>query len=585
MKNEPNGEHPVENGYIPENDSANSYVRILYDLLTTYNVKEIVLSPGSRNAPLLIGASARPDLSKYIVSDERNAAFIALGISLVKQRPVALACTSGTALYNYAPAIAEAYYQHVPLIVITADRPVQWIGQDDSQTLVQPGALREITKGFWNIPVETEDCEELRWYVNRVVNEAIITSAEGIPGPVHINIQLDNPLGEKFSGCPTKNCRVVEYISNDSRLSSIQKKRLAADLKGKKILIVAGFMPPSAKLNQALMKFCNLPGVVLMAETISNVHLGYDCYCIDTMLSQLWTLSDSEQEFLKPQIVISIGGSLVSRMLKDFIRRCEGAEHWTLSDTSVGADCFKKLTRHIDSTPERFFKMMSSELSRIRPEDCWHEANEYRKKWETFRKGCLERRVSFVNDSGWSELRAFDIITRLLPRDCNLFLSNGTPIRYAQLFSDRVPHACYCNRGVSGIEGGNATAAGVAVAYKGETVLITGDMSFGYATNILGLPFLPDSFKIIVINNRGGGIFRFISTTRDLPEREVYFCTDPKVPVEGLAAAYGWEYFKASNEDELLQATERMFSCDKRSLLEIIVDPDRSTRLLREFLS
>ncbi len=585
MNKDANNELSGERFYLPENDSANSYVRIIFDLLSAHHISEIVLSPGSRNAPLLIGAASRPHLHKYIVSDERNAAFIALGISLVKQRPVALVCTSGTALYNYAPAVAEAFYQHVPLIIITADRPVQWIGQDDSQTLVQPGALREITKGFWNIPVESENNDEIRWYVNRVVNEAIITSGEGIPGPVHINIQLDNPLNKKYSGNTVRSERVVEFISNDSRLSTLQKKRLASKLSGKKILVVAGFMPPSDKLNQALMKFCNLPEVFLMAETISNIHLDFDCHCIDTMLSQLNSLSESELEILKPQIVISIGGALVSRMLKDFIRKCDNVEHWTLSDTSPGSDCFKKLTRHIDCSPERFFNMMNSELRRNHSGKSDRVSSEYKEKWELFRAQCKERRNNFVRNAQWSELKAFDIITRMLPRGCNLFLSNGTPIRYSQIFSDRMPHACYCNRGVSGIEGGNATAVGGAVAYNGETILITGDMSFGYAPHILGLPFLPADFKIIIINNHGGGIFRFIGTTRDLPERETYFCADPRIPVEGLASAYGWKYFKASDEDELKKSMQALFLSESRSILEIEVNPELSARLLREFLS
>ena len=263
-------------------DTAKTYCRILYDILIEKGVEDIVLSPGSRNAPLLIGAACRP-FRRHIITDERTAAFTALGISLAANKPVAIACTSGTALYDYAPAIAEAFYQNIPLIVITADRPLEWIDQDDSQTLIQPGALDKIVKGSYDIPVEHADDSNEKWYVNRIINEACNLALSGRRGPVHINIRLDNPLTEVIpftEGHP----RIIEYIDN-LNLPPHLYKELANQLLGKKILVTAGFMQPDNELNKALSVFSRLPNVALMCETLSNLHLLGDPYSIDTVLS------------------------------------------------------------------------------------------------------------------------------------------------------------------------------------------------------------------------------------------------------------------------------------------------------------
>ena len=175
-------------------DTDKSVVRILFNLLEAHGVRRVVCSPGSRNAPLLIAADARKRLETSVVIDERSAAFVALGMAMVSRRPVALVCTSGTALLNYAPAVAEAYYQGVPLIVISADRPLEWIDQDDSQTIRQPEALRNFVKGSYSLS-DREQCDRPGWYETRIVNDAILTALAPKQGPVHINVRLSPPLG------------------------------------------------------------------------------------------------------------------------------------------------------------------------------------------------------------------------------------------------------------------------------------------------------------------------------------------------------------------------------------------------------
>lgn len=560
-------------------DTDKKFCSILLDVMEGNGVNTVVLSPGSRNAPFLVSASYRKSLRKYICTDERNAAFMALGISEVSRRPVGLCCTSGTAMYNYAPAIAEAYEAHIPLIVVTADRPARWIGQDDSQTLHQPEALRYIVKGSFNIPSDSFD-EEMAWYVNRIANEAMILATSGTPGPVHINIQFDTPLDN--TATVFSRTRVIDNVPAMQMLHPRQIRDIVTLLKGKRILIVAGFMPPDARLNTALRRFSEIPGVAVMCETLSNLHLPGNPYAVDSVLA---AMTDRDKKRMLPDVVISIGGALVSRMLKEFIRNSEVKETISLGDTYFGIDCFKSLTRHIDISPERFFKIITNPLKKCKlDKESKQYLCKYTEQWQELRTDASKLHSRFVEWTDWSELKAFAHILPNIPQNYNLFLSNGTCVRYGQLFTDTVPHASYCNRGVSGIEGTNATAVGCAMEYGAPTLLITGDMSFAYSPGIMGTQGLPSSFKIIVINNSGGGIFRFIGATREIEYREKYFCADPKVPVEGLAAAYGWKYLRADSMDSLKQNLQNLLDHDSNAILEIVVDGRYSARVLRKYM-
>lgn len=577
----------VNNSEHEHLDTSVAECRILLDVMIAQGVETIVISPGSRNTPLIIGASARKDLQKEIVSDERAAGFIALGIAMRTRKPVALACTSGTALYNYAPAIAEAYYQKIPLLVLTADRPNQWIDQDDSQTLRQFGALQNIVKKSFNLnPIDdtlkaSEDGyfrTEREWYVNRCANEAILLCTHGIPGPVHINLPLSEPLNRTIP-YKKEDVRVINYITNNSSLNIETLKELSGYLLDKKVLVIIGFMPPDNKLNKALMLFSKLPNVVIMAETISNMHLDRYDYMIDSVLKlkELYSRDD-----LKPDIVISIGGALVSRMLKDYIRKCPKIEHWTLNDTDISVDCFQHLTRHIDLTPTSFFRGIGSMMRTLMRKGAEVRYGDYQRSWRDIREKCNNENLNYIRHSSWSELKALERVFHIIPENWNLFLSNGTAVRYSQILASHIPHGCYCNRGVSGIEGTNTTALGLSMGYGAPTLLVTGDVSFSYYPEVL--KYVESDLRIIVVNNNGGGIFRFIRTTRELPIRENYFCANPQVPLQQLCKVYQREYIKVENEMELEIGIKKFLQI-KGSVMELIVDGDLSADLLRKFLN
>lgn len=562
-------------------DTDSRFCSILFDILAEKGVKDVVCSPGSRNAPLLIAAVARDNLRKHVVIDERSAAFMALGIAQVSRKPVALVCTSGTALLNYGPAVAEAFYQSVPLIVISADRPEQWIDQDDSQTLRQFEALANFVKRSYRIPAYGNSDNELQWYVNRIVNDAMIEASSRRKGPVHINVELGEPLGKKVKRIAS-NERIIDFIGADSLGNKEVVRNLAIKMTASKVLFVAGFLPPDSRLHKAMGELASLPNVVVMTETLSNLHLGPYASCIDSVLT---AYSTELLDAAAPDLVISLGGSLVSRKLKEYLRRNAGrCEHWAIGWYHTTSDCFMALSKRIEVDPARLLHQLATT---IRKQSVTSEVSGFADCWLKLRKRAFAAKSSFVSEVSWGDLKAFEVIMREMPRDVNLFLSNGTSVRYAQLLGERAPHASYCNRGVSGIDGSISTAVGGAKVYKGRTVMVTGDMSMAYDLNSLSLPEMPEGFVIIVIDNSGGGIFRFVPSTSDLEERETYFCAPPKLPLKLLAGAYGFLYAEASDEESLSDRLREIFSGYRYSspyILRIITDGEKSAAQLKRYM-
>lgn len=563
-------------------DTDKIFISILFDVLQEKGVRDIVCSPGSRNTPLLLAVASRPKLKKHFAFDERSGAFMGLGIALASNRPVALVCTSGTALLNYSPAVAEAYYHAIPLIVISADRPPQWIDQDDSQTIRQTDALANFVKKSYQLPMEYKEFKggnnELNWYVNRIVNDAMLTASSGRPGPVHINVPLGEPLGNKADHID-KLPRIIDIIEGDSIGNKEIVKNLASKISRSKVLLVAGFMQPDASLQKCISEISRFPNMAVMAETISNLHLNPLDFSVDSVLT---ALSYDDLCKLKPDIVITVGGSLVSRKLKEYLRKFSAEiEHWSIGYSHTTTDCFQSLTTRVECDVVRFLRNLKSFLMKFQTTD---EVSSYKKAWQIKKEEATSLKQTYIDNSPWSELKAFAILLKQLPSSVNLFLSNGTPIRYAQLISYKLPHASWCNRGVSGIDGTVACAIGASKIYNGTTVLITGDLSMAYDVGSLGLPDIPDRLKIIVIDNQGGGIFRFVPSTKSLEEREEYFCMPPKLPLKDLADGYEWGYFEASDEKSLPHNLKVFLECQRKSILKISCNGIQSAGILSGYM-
>lgn len=545
-------------------DTASVTVRELLDVLRAQGIATMVLSPGSRNTPLLVGAAAREDITKYVINDERTAAFTALGIAMASRQPVALICTSGTALYNYAPAVAEAYYQHIPLIIISADRPLETVGQQP-QTLLQHGALDKIVKKSFDIPFYPEDNNEIpafdiaEKYSNLIANEAYITAVSGVKGPVHINVHIGGEFNKAANYEETRSIRIIRNVFSNSALAPHIMRDIANYLCDKKIMIIAGSMLPDDRLNKAMVNLSTLANVCVIADPSSNLHL-------DRRIFLEGNISQYNDKSLKPDVVIALGGIPLSENVKRFVQQLNDIEFWSFADNWPSLDWSDKLTCHFDLYPAPFLRIMSILLrKRIKANDIMLA---YKEEWFKVFDKIEKNNAKYLNQDVWNEETVYAKLFSSIPSEVNLFLSNGLTVRYANKFIKHIPHNCWANRGVSGIDGTNATAFGASLCYRGITLLVTGDMSFSYNTEILNLSRLGGDLRIIVINNRGGGIFRKINTTRDIEIREEYFCNDPQLPLQKLCDAYGWNYVSADSFDSLDIAFAKLLNTHK-TLIEI----------------
>lgn len=560
---------------------------MIASLLAQHGVTDAVVSPGTRNAPLLVALDTHPGIESRMVVDERSAAFIALGMSIASgYRPVAIACTSGTAPLNYAPAVAEAYYRNCPLIVITADRPAQWIDQDDSQTIRQPGIYANYIKGTFDITTETDDPENL-WHANRMINDAINLAVSEPAGPVHINVRLDDPLGavDYFEGIDPfgDDSRVVERFIPEVPaipLSPVYFQEIAMRLAPPvKVLVLCGFMKPWG-IEHLLGDLSRRPNVVVMQEAQSNLHgCGNFITGID---ATLLTTTAKERVEHAPDIVITLGGSLTSRMVKSWLRKLPNMKHWSIGSHCSAPDTFRHLALDIPYNP---WGVLSVLLPLI-PKRNNSELTSFKEFWLSKSVEGMKAAKEYAVQAPWSDFKAMSMVMSHIPHGWNLHFSNGTVVRYAQLFDYSDASTIECNRGVSGIDGCTSTAIGSAQVNEQPTMLITGDMCMLYDIGALACNFIPSTFKIVVLNNGGGGIFRFIKTTRSLDALERHFAGPINLPLAKLATAFGFKYYRADNESDLSVALKRLVSTSATpAILEIVTDGKVSAEVLTNFFA
>ena len=514
----------------------------LVEILVKQGVKRAVLSPGSRNAPVLMAFSRCEAIESYVVVDERTAAFMALGMSQRSGEPVALVCTSGTALLNYAPAVAEAYYQHIPLIVISGDRPIEWIDQDDGQTLRQYGALAPFVKrsydlrAEWTLPTDG-------WYFNRSVNDALLTALSGEKGPVHINLSITEPLTGETEVTPRPERVVMRMapasLPDEESLALLSREFMSA----RKVLVV-------------------LPQVVVLTESIANVQGERFISTIDRVYS---VIDKSEWPEFAPDLLITLGGSLVSRMIKAFLRQHKPRAHWRISQGDRVVDTMQALTRQIETAPAPFIEALVRRVSAV--------GSDYSDRWHDKERLATRLHDDYIARIGWCDLKAFSMILPAIPVGTALQLSNGTTVRYAQLFDCPQTSRNDCNRGVCGIDGSTSTAAGASCVDEAMTLFITGDMSFSYDANGLSSAYLSPRFKVIVMCNGGGGIFRFIKPTAGLPELERCFEVHRDIPVEKYADLFGLRYFEIDSETSAAEVLPRFFAENERPAILAVHTP------------
>ncbi|MGL5920584.1 MAG: 2-succinyl-5-enolpyruvyl-6-hydroxy-3-cyclohexene-1-carboxylic-acid synthase, partial [Bacteroidales bacterium] len=430
-------------------------IRELVTLLLAHGIDHIVLSPGSRNAPLLHTFSQHPDFTCFTVVDERSAGFFALGLAQNLQRPVALCCTSGSALLNYAPAVSEAYYQKIPLLVISADRPQQWLGQQDGQMIPQQQALTGICNAMVQLP-EIQTKEEA-WYCNRLINEAILALDKNGKGPSHINIPVSEPL-YKFTEDPLPVPRVIRKRNGKPIWDAASEADVLRATP--KCWILAGQLPPDNGLSDLLSRVARKFNALIVCEHTANLD---SADAIRNMDALLYTLSEEEQAALAPDLLISFGGHLVSKRIKQYLRKQAVSTHWWISDTDEVIDSFGTLTDILSVDPATFFEALLQEEGA-------KETN-YSQEWILRSNRLSNRGEAWAKKAEYSDLTVVGDFLDSLPEGVALHLGNSSSIRNAQLFPLPPDTKVYSNRGVSGIDGVVSTAVGFAALNNQTTFL------------------------------------------------------------------------------------------------------------------
>ena len=553
------------------------------------SIHHVVICAGSRNAPLTNGFVENPVFDTFSIVDERSAAFFAMGMAQQLKNPTAIVCTSGSALLNFYPAVAEAFYSNIPLVIISADRMPHLIDIGDGQTIQQKGVFEPHLVDFAyltpdvihasstllenpNQKLVSKDAsrEEIinkqkeiqrdnEKKINKVLNKAIQKR-----GPVHLNVPMEEPLyGMTLSPFEINHTQSPETHDKKFDFTLFKKQWQEA----KKKLVLVGVNNPEL-IDQKWLKLIDSdPSVILMTETTSNIRLPNSVNSIDSLIAPLEKGDTSFFEILKPEILLTFGGMVISKKIKKFLREFSPKEHWHV-DPYRANNTYYCLSQHFSMSINNFFLKFFGEYSITKSDYKSRTLNQYRFQ--------LHLGNSYLAQIPFSDLKAYETIFEKLPKKIHLQLANSSTIRYAQLFQMPVHAEIFCNRGTSGIDGSTATAIGASLINKNPTLLITGDLSFFYDINGLWNNYIPSNFRIIIINNQGGGIFRILPGEKDSPKYDTYFETIHGRNAHQLAIAYGFKYKAVKTNSGLRWALKTFFKPSSKPKILEVKTPRRS---------
>ena len=529
--------------------SVKRNIQQLISLMVQHGIRNVVISPGSRNMPLAQSFANSRDFSCHPVTDERSAGFFAIGLSVSLNEPVAVCVTSGSALLNLTSAVSEAYYQQVPLLILSADRPEMWIGQLDGQTLPQMGVFQNLVKKEVNLPEPTNADEE--WHCNRLINEAILALSHHRNAPVHINI----PITEPFFDCsatfiPTERCirRNAPFL-NEWRESQ------------RSLIIIGQLSIQQARLISNEVGRLNCP---VLCENLSNIQSDKTIFNFDLILKE-------ENDCLNPDLVVYIGGHIISKRVKKWLRKVRPNHCFRISPEGECSDTFQCLSNILEMGASQFLETLPAK-----------EDSSFLQKWQEAQS--LVNRMLAEKNWAYSSVSVVKTLIEHLPCNSALALGNSSAVRFAQLFP-LPPHThVICNRGVNGIDGSLSSAVGFAIGNPNQlTVLLIGDLSFFYDMNALCHTHLPHNLRVLLLNNGGGEIFRL------LPGLEMNHGTEKFVLAKHQTTAEGWvkslqaEYLAAHNMEEARNCMGQFFNPNgKFTLCEIFTQQESDKTIYEE---
>ncbi len=531
------------------------HIAELGPLLTGLGARHVILAPGSRNAPLIQLFTSDKSFSCHSVVDERAAAYVALGMARQLDEPVLVVSTSGTAVLNLGPAVAEAFQQELPLLVLTADRPREILKQFNNQVIDQRAPYFNFSKGFFEFPPQLREEQDLKSAMRMV--EDLFQEALSYPaGPVHVNLPLLEPLYETLppsllagSGAgPDPYSRISEPASPP-----------VPDLAGRKVLILAGMgtgnLPLQKELEQAVLHSQS----VVVAENISNLNSDQFISMPELVLG---CASEEERAALAPDLVVAFGKQLVSKQMKLFVQSLDNVE-----------------LVELDGKPEE--QALFQKLAALKEPD-----NSYPGLWKEIEKRERKRAAAYLLEAPFGNLTAMARLLEAVPPSTVVHLGNSSSIRNSQLLPARSDLEYFSNRGTSGIDGSLSTAVGAAIVSDQQHLLMLGDLSFVYDSNGMWNKDFPENLKIVVINDGGGGIFRLLEGPDQMSFFEEYSVTHHPVSLELLSGAFGRNFGRATSYAELERQARALFAPGAGlSVLEVDTTASDNSRIFKELFS
>lgn len=543
-------------------------IQILAHVLKEYEISDIVISPGSRNAPIAIHLNETEDFNCYSIVDERSAGFVALGMAQQTRKPVAVTCTSGSAAANYYPAVVEAFYQNTPLLLLTADRPVDFVDLFDGQTIRQKNLFQQHSYGdFELLEDDKENADEHNLETIKKAIELSILKQ----GPVHINIPLKEPLYHMVPEIPMY--PTVEKTIQ-KKPYEIPSQLIAEWNTSKRIMILVGTREYSEELESQLTQLVKNHSVVVLKEVNSNLHHEKFFAHIDRYI---FDFNEEDFKTYAPDLLITVGQNVVSKKVKQFLRNAQPKAHWHV-DEFWHPDTYYSLTEKINASHENFFAQILKHATL--------EPSPYFNLWDNVRDKKDVKHNEYINKITYSDFYLFYLLSLKTPKNYHIHFSNSSAIRYGQLF-DFNQHQVICNRGTSGIDGSTSTAMGYAIKNQDPTLLISGDLGFLYDINGLWNQYIPPFTRIIVFNNQEGNIFKFIPGPSDAKENilDEFIATKHDKTLEHMAKHFDFEYIKVENELNLDRVLDNFFIPDhKPKILEVMTGGEtHSENILKKY--
>ena len=553
-----------------------AWANLLFEGFVAAGVQDVVLSPGSRSTPLALAAGSNPKLRVHVVLDERQGGFFALGQARRTGRPSVVVCTSGTAAAHYLPALLEAREAGVPIIVLTADRPWEAHHVHSSQTTDQLKLFGDAVRGFF--AMGTPEAEALG-AVARTAQHAVALSRGPRPGGVHVNAPFRKPL-EPAPGSPVPDVTATrtQVLGSEARLTADGRRALVELVRhARRTLFVAGPAIGSMASARNSMHFAlEVTGGALLAETPSGLRSGASLRHADALVPLL-------EGALAPDLVITLGLPVVSTALQNWLARSAvprlvvapagWPDPWSTAAMLMPLDAERALEELVQA---------------------WHAESDA--AWRTALHAAdakLDATLANVFEHGLlappvlNEPAIARAVTRALPAESTLLVGNSLPVRDLDVFGGRSPHPFVClhQRGVAGIDGLLAGAAGVASVADGPVVLYAGDVSFLHDAGALALlSRVRTPLVIVAVNNDGGRIFHELPVARNLdlaaPLRDL-FVTPHGHSLRDVATGFGVTAHRVDSLATLEHTLADALRAPRCTVIEAVVPPDAGTDLRR----